>query len=581
MLTLAACGGGGGDDDPPAPPVQNPPANTAPTVQAGDDQTIQFPTNSVEISGSATDAENDALTYAWTSSPAENVAFADASAASTTATFSAEGTYTLTLTVSDGTTSATDALSVVVQPEESGGGNTAPTVDAGADQSIQLPTNSVELSGAATDAESDALTYAWTSSPEGVTFADAAAAATTATFPSEGAYTLTLTVSDGSTSASDALLVTVQAADSSGVYPAPDADETVADRGWTRIAPQDVGMDATLLTQAEAYALTGPGGAPLAGSGLIVKGGQLVHSWGEIDTRFPSQSATKSIGGMALGLALDDGLLTLQTRGREILPTLGNPPDTNDPAQLDTITVLQLATHTAGFEKDRGYGDLLFQPGTTWHYSDGGLNWLADVLTTAFGADLRDVLTTRVWTNLGVNLAGPDDVQWRDNLSHTPEQNGIAYRELSSGMTINTNAMARVGLLFLRDGVWSTGRILSESFVAAVQTPPAETAAAANNDPTNFPGATTNYGVLWWTNAEGLLPDVPRDAYWAWGQGDSLIVVIPSLDLVIARIGAIATGVSAGREWGESNWNADYAVLEPFLNPIVCAADATSSACSP
>jgi CubicO group peptidase (beta-lactamase class C family) len=109
---------------------------------------------------------------------------------------------------------------------------------------------------------------------------------------------------------------------------------------------------------------------------------------------------------------------------------------------------------------------------------------------------------------------------------------------------------------------------VSETFVNTVKTPPAEVASATIFDPMNFPGATTNYGVLWWTNARGLLPNVPRDAYWAWGQYDSLLVVIPSLDLVISRIGPDHDN-QAGRVFGERAWNADYAVLAPFLDPIV------------
>ena len=58
---LAACGeaaGGAGATTPtPTPPAQ---VNQAPTVQAGTDQTIQLPTDSVTLSGSATDPENSA-----------------------------------------------------------------------------------------------------------------------------------------------------------------------------------------------------------------------------------------------------------------------------------------------------------------------------------------------------------------------------------------------------------------------------------------------------------------------------------------------------------------------------------------
>jgi CubicO group peptidase (beta-lactamase class C family) len=561
MLALTACGGGGGGGSGGNGGGQQ---NTAPTVSAGSDQTIQLPTNSVTLTGSATDAQGGTLTYAWTASPA-GVTFANAAAASTTATFGGAGTYTLTLTVSDGALTGTDALSVVVQATA----NAAPVVSAGADQSIELPTSTATVTGSATDdglPANSTLTYAWTAAPAGVTFANAAAASTGATFAAAGTYTLTLTVSDSALSGTDALTVTVNPT----VYPAADLDETNADHGWTRVAPADVGMNLTLLQQAQQYAETA------GGSGLISRRGRLVHSWGDIDERFRSQSTTKSVGGIALGLAIDEGRVALGDTAISHLPMIGNPPGTDSPARLGAITLLQLVTHTASFPKDGGYLPLRpAAPGTEWFYSDGGLNWLADLLTEVFAQDLHAVLSPRVWAHLGLNnngdLNNSDDVEWRANLQRpTPPPGSVAvvHRELASGLSLNANAMARVGLLFLRNGVWSNTRIVSEAFVNTVKTPRPEIASATNPQATDFPGATTNYGVLWWTNAQGLLPNVPRDAYWAWGQWDSLIVVIPSLDLVIARIGPIHDA-AAGRVFGEFDWNGDYAVLAPFLDPIV------------
>src|SRR5512138_1793125 len=78
MFGLAACGGssGGNDNPPPSGPANPPPppANTAPTVEAGADQTITLPENAVDLAGTATDPDNNTLTYAWTSAPADGVA---------------------------------------------------------------------------------------------------------------------------------------------------------------------------------------------------------------------------------------------------------------------------------------------------------------------------------------------------------------------------------------------------------------------------------------------------------------------------------------------------------------------------
>jgi CubicO group peptidase (beta-lactamase class C family) len=485
---------------------------------------------------------------------------------------------------------STASLTVLAACGGGGGGgsdppppaNVAPTVQAGADQTIEWPVATAQLTGTATDSSTTTLTYTWsaTSGPAGVTFGTANAAATSVTFPSEGSYTLRLSVSDGSLSGTDDVLVTVSPA----VYPASDTANSDPDHGWLRVnVSTDVGMAEAPLVTAANYALTG------GGAGMIVRRGRLVRSWGNIDQRYDMKSTSKSIGGMALGVAIDNGSLTLAEFAKPRLTSLGAPAPTTTPAWLDQITILQLATHTAGFLKEDVYNEgtntttyaaLQYQPGSTWFYSDSGLNWLSEVLTAVFNADLATVLNTEVWTTLGLNAAagGPDgsapsniDVKWRDNqfrLNPAPGS-GTEKRELASGIYANVNAMARVGLLFLRKGVWGTERVLSESFTTTVRTPQASVAAAANPQSADFPGATTNYGVLWWTNANGVLPNVPRDAFWAWGLGDSLIVVIPSLDIVVVRAGPQQQAPTAGRTWNDSNWNGDYAVLAPFLDPIV------------
>lgn len=457
--------------------------------------------------------------------------------------------------------------------------NTAPTVQAGTNQTIEWPAASAQLSGSATDDSSTSLTYAWTatSGPSGVTFATANAAATSVTFPSAGTYVLTLSVSDGSATGTGTVSVTVGPA----VYPATDTTNSdPANHGWTKVVAADVGMSQAMLDQAATYAQTSGRTLPNS-SGMIIRKGRLVHSWGNIDRRFDLKSTTKSIGGMVLGLAYDNRTLALTDLVSTKLPGFGENPAVNvGKGWLPSITVQQLATHTAGFLKLKSYPVLQYQPGTTFFYSDGGLNWLADTLTAVLNQDLATVLNTSVWTPLGVNsTAGGDgsvnvpqgsDVHWRDSASG---RTNLANREFNSGIDANANAMARVGLLYLRKGMWGDQRILSEDFVAKAHTPVPENASLAVPEAADFPGAPANYGMLWWTNSTGQLPNVPRDAYWAWGQGDSLIVVIPSLDIVAVRAGTPIPGTTdpdeGVRVWNDWDWNGDYAVLAPFLDPIV------------
>jgi len=93
--------------------------------------------------------------------------------------------------------------------------NKSPFVDAGPEKAITLP-DLVTLHGTATDdgLPSGQLTLSWAklSGPGTVTFSDANALITSASFSQEGTYVLQLTASDGDISDTDEVTVTVQPA---------------------------------------------------------------------------------------------------------------------------------------------------------------------------------------------------------------------------------------------------------------------------------------------------------------------------------------------------------------------------------
>jgi len=327
---------------------------------------------------------------------------------------------------------------------------------------------------------------------------------------------------------------------------------------WATATPAEMGMDQAKLEQAREYALTG------GGSGYITRGGKLVLAWGNPADTYDLKSTTKSIGVTVLGLALKDGLVGLHDRAQLHLSDVGLPPETNaGTGWLDDITLLQLATHTAGFGGSGGYLPLDFEPGGAWGYSDAGSNWLADVLTVVYAGDLRALMFARVFNPLGITAA---DLTWRDNAYRSDTLRGFKRREFASGIKANVNAMARIGYLYLRRGLWGGQRILDESFIDAVSQPVPEVLGLPVENPATYFDASGHYGLLWWNNGAGTIPGVPRDAYWSWGLYESLIVVIPSLDIVAVR---------AGSAW-RPGWNGDYSVIEPFIRPI-----AESSICVP
>jgi CubicO group peptidase (beta-lactamase class C family) len=85
---------------------------------------------------------------------------------------------------------------------------------------------------------------------------------------------------------------------------------------------------------------------------------------------------------------------------------------------------------------------------------------------------------------------------------------------------------ARLGNLYLQDGVWNGERILPQGYAKFVSTP--APAWVADKRPI--------YGAFFWVNGVGQYP-VPRDAYYMAGAGGQTTMIIPSHDLVVVRLG--------------------------------------------
>jgi len=85
---------------------------------------------------------------------------------------------------------------------------------------------------------------------------------------------------------------------------------------------------------------------------------------------------------------------------------------------------------------------------------------------------------------------------------------------------------ARLGNLYLQDGIWNGERILPEGYVKFVST--VAPAWELDQDP--------EYGGFFWINGVNRLP-IPKDAYFMGGAGNQFAIIVPSHDLVIVRLG--------------------------------------------
>jgi len=351
---------------------------------------------------------------------------------------------------------------------------------------------------------------------------------------------------------------------------------------WERRAPSAMNVDSAKLAAAIAFAVQNEARAPRdmeeshyrsfgrepfgqgigpfkprgEPTGVILRGGYVVASWGEPDRVDMTHSVTKSFLSVVTGLAFDRGLvrsvdepvhlsqaptyaLRLQapsepgsTYGRPMFIDPWNTPHNR------SITWDHMLRQVSDWEgtlwgkpewADRPAQDASTwttrarnAPGSVYEYNDVRVNVLALAATNVWRRPLPEVLDELVMSPIGASRT------WRwngyDNAWITLD--GRAVQVVSGGghwgggMFINAWDMARFGLLTQRRGMWGTQRILSEEWVTRSLTPtPAQ--------PT--------YGYMnWFLNTDRKwMPSAPASAFGHVGNGTNLVFVAPEQDLVI------------------------------------------------
>ena len=173
--------------------------NVAPVAIAGNDTAIIFPSSTVNLKGSISfDSDGFINAYQWTkiSGPSAGV-ISNNTLAQTTATGLVKGTYFFELKVTDNYGAVgRDTMRVIV----SSGPNIPPVANAGPDQFIILPGNTVSLIGSGSDVDGLITTYAWTKIAGPINFGitTASSATTSVTGLTEGFYSFELAVKDDS-----------------------------------------------------------------------------------------------------------------------------------------------------------------------------------------------------------------------------------------------------------------------------------------------------------------------------------------------------------------------------------------------
>ena len=258
-------------------------------------------------------------------------------------------------------------------------------------------------------------------------------------------------------------------------------------------------------------------------------------------------SMAKSVTNLLLGILVKDGRLKLQRPAP--VPAWREEPD--DPRAA--ITLDQLLRMSSGLEFNETYSmhsdvtqmlsaeadasffaaakPLFKPPGQHWAYSSGTSNVLSGIIRRTVGGAFQDYYEfpqKRLFHPLGIRTA----------ILET-DYSGTFIG--SSFMYASARDWARLGQLCLQNGYWNGQQLLPQGWIKYSTTP-------TPNNPKR------NYGAHFWLNADpehpqlgNAWPSLPPDTYSMNGFQGQRVIIVPSKQLVVVRMG-FSAGPNRGIE---------------------------------
>ena len=182
------------------------------------------------------------------------------------------------------------------------------------------------------------------------------------------------------------------------------------------------------------------------------------------------------------------------------------------------------------------------EPGKVWNYNSGATELLAYIFQKETGQDIDDYGQKYLFEPLGMR--------------HEWKRTYLGVVDTEGGLYLNASDLAKIGYLYLRDGMWDGQRIVSSEWVKESLTPYFQT----HTEPDFKDGL--KYGFKWWLFK---LPDSKKYVWMARGFGGQDLMVFPDEGLIVASTMWDVLPSSSGKEPTPSDFL-------PLVRSKTCAA---------
>jgi CubicO group peptidase (beta-lactamase class C family) len=287
---------------------------------------------------------------------------------------------------------------------------------------------------------------------------------------------------------------------------------------WSTSTPEAQGIDSATLVEMLQFLQDEESNFH---SVLLVRNGYLVLEVNrppyQADENHSQMSATKTIISALTGIAIDQGLIAgVDQPVVDLFPELTFD---NMDADKEAITVQDFLTMRGGLawsgvNPQQILDNPIAEPaGTIFNYTQPQPRLMSYAIEDLSGMDTLDFARERLFDPLGIVV---EDSDWGIV--------GTGTRDGGTGISLTSQEMAKVGYLYLNDGMWDGQQIVSADWVE--QSTSSQVDGIDGIGFQSSPIPIDSYGYFWWVNAEA-------GYYMAWGIGSQLIVVFPEKNIVL------------------------------------------------
>jgi CubicO group peptidase (beta-lactamase class C family) len=245
------------------------------------------------------------------------------------------------------------------------------------------------------------------------------------------------------------------------------------------------------------------------------------------------QSVSKTVTSITIGIARMRNEFTASLDA-PIVQFFGGRKIANLDDRKKRITLRHLLTMTAGLEwhEELAYDDpknsadimeasrdwaqyvidqpMANEPGKVFVYNSGATVLLAHIFKKVTGKNIDDYADDHLFKPLGMRF------YWKHSPTGLPDTEG--------GLYLSAHDLAKIGQLFLKDGMWEGKEVVSAAWIKDSVTPHIV-----------VPGGDWKYGYQWWMQPIGSSPE---DITWfARGFGGQQLIVLPEYDIVAVFTG--------------------------------------------